>query len=193
MLDLDGDGDIDVVNTNSGSSNLSILLNNGAGVFGAPTFLEVGFSGEWALAAGDMNEDGLLDVVVGFGTGVAGMAEYVMADSWPGLLTGDGVISGTRGMNLPITGAINAAPNADLFPILWGSAEPSGPVTDAAFETITARILDGIANANPDGIYLDLHGAMITDSHDDGEGELLSVADSALYRAKRLGRDCVSI
>ena len=108
-----------------------------------------------------------------FGTGVAGMAEYVMADSWPGLLTGDGVISGTRGMNLPITGAINAAPNADLFPILWGSAEPSGPVTDAAFETITARILDGIANANPDGIYIDLHGAMITNSHDDGEGELL--------------------
>ena len=28
---------------------------------------------------------------------------------------------------------------------------------------------------------------------DGGEGELLSVADSALYRAKRLGRDCVSI
>ena len=109
-----------------------------------------------------------------FGTGIAGLAEYEMADSWPPLLSGDAVLSGTRGLNLPIAGAIEAARPASVIPLLWGSAEPSGPVTDEAFETLTARILDGIEAARPDGVYLDLHGAMITDSHDDGEGEFLS-------------------
>jgi len=65
VLDVDGDGDIDVVNTNSGSSNMSLLLNDGTGVFGPATFFEGGGSGEWALAAADMNEDGLLDLVIG--------------------------------------------------------------------------------------------------------------------------------
>ena len=40
---------------------------------------------------------------------------------------------------------------------------------------ISPIILDGIAAAGEiDGIYLDLHGAMVTDSHADGEGELLA-------------------
>ncbi len=65
VLDADGDGDMDIVNTNQGSSNVSILLNNGSGVFGAPTFFEGGGAGEWALAAADMTDDGILDLIVG--------------------------------------------------------------------------------------------------------------------------------
>ena len=65
VLDADGDGDIDIVSTNASSSNLSILLNDGNGVFGSPSFFEGGGSGEWALAAADMNDDGILDLVVG--------------------------------------------------------------------------------------------------------------------------------
>ncbi len=65
VLDADGDGDIDVVNTNSSNSNMSILLNDGTGVFGPPTFFEGGGSQEWALMSGDMNDDGILDLVVG--------------------------------------------------------------------------------------------------------------------------------
>ncbi len=109
-----------------------------------------------------------------FAKGRAGMAEFEMADSWPGLLTGADVVHGTRGINLPIAGFAEAAEAAghDLQPILWCAAEPSGPVTDTAFETIAARILDGIDGA--DAVYLDLHGAMITESHHDGEGELLT-------------------
>ncbi|MGB0715701.1 MAG: FG-GAP-like repeat-containing protein [Phycisphaerae bacterium] len=65
VLDVDGDGDLDVVNTNSGGAgSLSIMLNDGNGVFGAPAFIDAGISNEWALAAGDMNNDGLLDLVV---------------------------------------------------------------------------------------------------------------------------------
>lgn len=108
------------------------------------------------------------------GVGQAGLAEFEMADSWPRLLTGDEVIAETRGMNLPIAGFAAAAQDVDLVPILWCAAEPSSPVTDHAFDTISERILNGLRNAGPlDAIFLDLHGAMITQSHDDGEAELL--------------------
>ena len=55
-------------------------------------------------------------------------------------------------------------------------AQQSLPVLSPTtpFETISARILESLGKATPlDGLYLDLHGAMITASHDDGEGELL--------------------
>ncbi len=65
VLDVDGDGDMDIVNTNASSGNLSLLLNDGGGVFSTPTFFDGGGAEEWALAAGDMNDDGLLDLVIG--------------------------------------------------------------------------------------------------------------------------------
>jgi hypothetical protein len=40
------------------------MLNDGSGVFGAASFFEGGVAGEWALTAADMDEDGLLDLVI---------------------------------------------------------------------------------------------------------------------------------
>ncbi|UFS66735.1 M81 family metallopeptidase [Paracoccus denitrificans] len=51
-------------------------------------------------------------------------------------------------------------------------AMPSGPVEDDAFEAMAQAILAAVERGC-DGILLDLHGAMVTRSHDDGEGELL--------------------
>ena len=52
---------------------------------------------------------------------------------------------------------------------------PSGVVTDDAFETITGMILGACEQKGPiDGVLLHLHGAMVTDSHEDAEGELLA-------------------
>jgi microcystin degradation protein MlrC len=53
-------------------------------------------------------------------------------------------------------------------------AWPSGPVEDAAYEAISAPILAAVRRGGYDGILLDLHGAMVTRSHEDGEGTLLS-------------------
>lgn len=112
-----------------------------------------------------------------FAPGRAGVAEFQMADSWPALLTGSEVIDGTRGMNLPIAGfaaAAEATPGVQVVPILWCAAEPSGPVTDDAFATFAGRIVDGVRRAGSiDAVYLDLHGAMVTESLEDGEGVLL--------------------
>jgi microcystin degradation protein MlrC len=111
-----------------------------------------------------------------FGVTKADLADFQMADSWPEMLRGDRVLRDTRGMNLPIAGFAAAAEAAgfDLVPILWCAAEPSAHVTDDAFDTITAMILNGLETAGPlDGVYLDLHGAMVTESFADGEGEVL--------------------
>lgn len=50
-------------------------------------------------------------------------------------------------------------------------AAPSGPVENDAYEFMAAQILDLAGRV--DAMMLDLHGAMVTKSFDDGEGELL--------------------
>lgn len=73
-----------------------------------------------------------------------------------------------------VGGFLQAASEAGarvIIPVVAG-APPSGPVEDVAFEHIVSRILEAVADA-PDAILLDLHGAMVTRSFEDGEGELL--------------------
>lgn len=66
VLDADGDGDVDIANTNSGGTgSLSLHINDGSGHFAPPTSFDATVNDEWALAAADMNEDGVLDLVVG--------------------------------------------------------------------------------------------------------------------------------
>lgn len=113
----------------------------------------------------------------------AGWSDFVMADSWPGMLTGEQVIEETRGMNLPIAGFVAAAeaePRVELVPLFWCAAEPAAEVTSEAFERAWKMLLDALRAAWPvDGLYLDLHGAMVTESHEDGEGELLDRLQAA--------------
>jgi microcystin degradation protein MlrC len=54
------------------------------------------------------------------------------------------------------------------------NANPSGTVTDDAFETIAGMITGAAEKQGPiDGVLFHLHGAMVTESYEDGEGELL--------------------
>lgn len=74
-----------------------------------------------------------------------------------------------------VGGFLQAADEAGAsvsLPIV-AAAPPSGPVEDEAFETICRAIVEA-ARQQPDAIFLDLHGAMVTRSFEDGEGELLS-------------------
>jgi microcystin degradation protein MlrC len=59
-----------------------------------------------------------------------------------------------------------------VMPIAAGAA-PSRPVEDSAYAHITDAILEAVAKGGFDGIMLDLHGAMVTESLEDGEGQLL--------------------
>lgn len=62
---------------------------------------------------------------------------------------------------------------AEIVAPLAATANPSGPVDDQAFDVMCAAIIDGIGEGC-DAILLDLHGAMVTQTYDDGEGELLA-------------------
>jgi microcystin degradation protein MlrC len=103
-------------------------------------------------------------------------ADFERADAWPGYLRGAGLFDAVEGFNIPIAGAVKTlgALGHELVPLSWCSAPPSSYVDEDAYEKVVAGLLEDLAAAGPlDGIYLDLHGAMVAAHHEDGEGELL--------------------
>lgn len=73
-------------------------------------------------------------------------------------------------------GILDALANGDItvIPTLFGSSLPSGIVEADAFEYMKSSIVDGVREADPNGVCLDLHGSMYADGESDPEGELLS-------------------
>lgn len=61
----------------------------------------------------------------------------------------------------------------EVIPSVSAVASPGGPVCDNFFRNYTDEVLNVIRSNEPDGVYLDLHGAMVTETIDDPEGELL--------------------
>ncbi len=99
------------------------------------------------------------------------------AGGWPGLTRGPAILSAFAGMNLPIAGYVEAAraQGHELAPLAWAQAVPSAHVTEDAFERIVGMILEDLEAALPvDAVYLDLHGAMVAEHLEDGEGETLA-------------------
>lgn len=111
-----------------------------------------------------------------FAPSKATWADFVQGGGWPAMVTGAGILEAVSGANIPITGFITEAKtrNHILIPTTWCAASPSAYVTEEAYERIAGMIVAGIRQALPvDAVYLDLHGAMVTEHLDDGEGELL--------------------
>ena len=101
---------------------------------------------------------------------------FATPGAWPGLTRGEGLFEALEGINVGMGGFVPAAraAGAELVPTVWAQANPSAPVTRKAYERIVAMLLEDIAAALPaDGVYLDLHGAMVAEHFEDGEGELL--------------------
>ena len=111
-----------------------------------------------------------------FATIRADYKAFESADEWPGLSAGNDLVPAVRGVHLPIQGALKALEERghEILPLLWCSATPCSYVTADAYERIAADLLRRIEAAMPlDGIYLDLHGAMVSENYFDGEGEVL--------------------
>src|ERR1700760_3540086 len=102
---------------------------------------------------------------------------FVHGGGWPRMVLGADIPKIIRGINLGLAGFIEAAEGKgwELVPSIFAAATPSAHVTRDAYERIAKVIVEGIAAAGPiDAVYLDLHGAMVAEHVDDGEGEILS-------------------
>lgn len=93
-----------------------------------------------------------------------------------GLAEGSDVL--VRVGNRELDGYLEVADDmsVELVPLFDAQAGSGPPVSDEAFEYLVGKLCDGIRQhaGEIDGIMLGLHGAMLTESIEDAEGEILS-------------------
>jgi microcystin degradation protein MlrC len=109
-----------------------------------------------------------------FAPSKATYANFERGEGFPALVRGDDVLA-LRDVNIPAGGFISAAERRGwtLQPVIWAGASPSAHVTEDAFERICGEIVAAVRQGGFDAVYLDLHGAMVAEHTDDGEGTLL--------------------
>ncbi len=93
-----------------------------------------------------------------------------------GLLTGQAIDDVYRGTATEIGGFIQRGEELglELVHVIYARAQPAGLVADDVAELVWAKLSEAL-DTHPDtaGVLLALHGALITESHDDGEGFIL--------------------
>jgi microcystin degradation protein MlrC len=102
--------------------------------------------------------------------------DFVHGGGWPAMALGANVLKIMRNINSGLAGFVEQAEanGWEMLPTISCGASPSAHVTEDAFERIVKVMIEGIKAAGPlDAVYLDLHGAMVTEHLDDGEGEIL--------------------
>jgi microcystin degradation protein MlrC len=102
--------------------------------------------------------------------------DFVHGGGWPAMTEGANVLRVMRGINVGLAGFVEAAEahGWEMVPTIACGASPSAHVTSDAYERIVKVMVEGIGAAGAlDAVYLDLHGAMVTEHFDDGEGEIL--------------------
>ncbi|ANA35649.1 hypothetical protein R82526_03032 [Ralstonia mannitolilytica] len=110
-----------------------------------------------------------------FAPSKATYANFERGEGFPAMARGTEVLA-LRDVNIPAGGFIRAAETNgwSLKPVIWAGASPSAHVTEEAYERICAEIVEAARAGGFDAIYLDLHGAMVAEHTDDGEGTLLA-------------------
>lgn len=101
--------------------------------------------------------------------------EHFVRDSPDGsLMAGPYAIEVLSGLNTSFAGMYDVIKGMDCevrVPCAF-SAKPQGPVSSSAFEEISERIVSDV-KTGCDGLFLDAHGAMVSETYSDAEGELL--------------------
>src|SRR4051812_12022255 len=108
---------------------------------------------------------------------------FLHGGGWPPMREGAKLLEKMRNINVGIAGFIPAAEAMgwELVPTIWCAASPSAHVTKDAYERVAKAIVDGVRAAGAiDAVYLDLHGAMVAEHIDDGEGEIIARVREAI-------------
>ena len=96
---------------------------------------------------------------------------------------GEEIVETFRGTGTCIGGMIAAAERhgARLIPSVAAAASPAGRVTRQIYAHVMERMLADLrAAGRVDGVLLDLHGAMVVEGVDDGEGDVLRQVRAAV-------------
>ncbi len=92
------------------------------------------------------------------------------------LLFGEETFTRHRGAKTEYGGFIDtvgAAEDAELIPVIDAEATPGGPVTADVFDLVCGTLCAALKAApKVDAVLLSLHGAMVCETHEDGEGAL---------------------
>ncbi|MES2712532.1 MAG: M81 family metallopeptidase [Pseudomonadota bacterium] len=108
-----------------------------------------------------------------------GWAQFVKPGGFPPLQRAATLLETMRPTSVPIAGAIATleAAGVTIAPLAWSFANPAGPVTPEAFERIagimTSALSDALDAGPIDGVFLELHGAMVAVDFPDAEAEVL--------------------
>jgi microcystin degradation protein MlrC len=92
------------------------------------------------------------------------------------LAHGEDIFKRLGGTRTEIGGYMEAAKREGwtLIPSVAADATPSGRLTAATWARLSGAIIEGLERAGKvDGVLLALHGAIVTEDQDDGEGDLL--------------------
>ena len=95
-----------------------------------------------------------------------------------GYLRGDELLRKFSGTNTPIGGYAEGARahGFELLPTIYANPYPSGPTPRGIFDAVLDEMLEGISKAGRiDGVLLELHGSMVAEGIEDGEGHILTV------------------
>jgi len=96
---------------------------------------------------------------------------------------GEAARASMKGSDLPMAPLLELAERlgATATTPVAAEASPGNRVTDSMFEHVASAIVGAVAQGC-DAVLLELHGAMVTQSHDDAEGELLARVRKAAPR-----------
>ena len=104
-----------------------------------------------------------------------------------GLFRGPQIIERFNDTNICTGGFIDGARTLgiDIEPLLWGFAYPSGLIVRDDYESLKREFLDRLRQVESergpvDGVLLDLHGAMVIEGIDDGDGDFIEAVRNFL-------------
>jgi microcystin degradation protein MlrC len=93
----------------------------------------------------------------------------------PPLVRGPAVLEWLGDSSFALSGFLKKMGNThEYVPLIWTSGGAGGYVTRDAFERIAGEMIGMLSQQMPvDAVYLDLHGAAVSEDFEDAEGELL--------------------
>ncbi len=108
----------------------------------------------------------------------AGLENFLEVDGfYPAMKKGAEILEFGKGrFNIAASGFLSLVEDLDMqvVPLAWCGAEPSAPVSAEVFHKLCGMLIDELKKGMPyDGLFLDLHGAMVYGNLQDAETEIL--------------------